>query len=405
MRAIRRRAADVEFVGYGGPQMAEAGCRLFCDLTSLAVMWLLRVLLNLHRFARLISEADRYFRHYRPDAVVLIDYPGFNWWVARRAKAHGIRVFYYTPPQIWAWASWRVKKMRKFVDHVLCALEFETDWFRNNGCRATFVGHPFFDEVRRHRLDERLIERLSARPGPLVAILPGSRTQEVEHNLPAMLEAARMIRSEVPAARFAVAAFRPHQAQMAQRMIRRANVEADVFLKKTPELIHLADACMSVSGSVSLELLAQARPTVIVYRISRLAWFVQRFFRRVKYITLVNLLVAREVFPKDVTPYDPDGPDAKEAIFPEYLTCENPARSLARHVVRWLTDRPEREAVIRRLERLRQRVGQPGSTERAAAFIVDLLDEKPKREPRTHYTGAVPKSTQPRPSPSRGRAA
>ena len=95
----------------------------------------------------LASLADRYFRHHRPDAVVLIDYPGFNWWIARRAKAHGIPVFYYAPPQIWAWASWRVKKMRRFVDHVLCSLPFEQEWFSRRGCHAVFVGHPYFDEV------------------------------------------------------------------------------------------------------------------------------------------------------------------------------------------------------------------------------------------------------------------
>ncbi len=125
MRAIQVRRPGVEFVGYGGPLMAAAGCDLHCDLTALAVMWFLRVLLNLHKFLDLASRADRYFRHQRPDAVVLIDYPGFNWWIAKRAKAHGIPVFYYTPPQIWAWGSWRVKKMRRFVDHVLCSLPFE----------------------------------------------------------------------------------------------------------------------------------------------------------------------------------------------------------------------------------------------------------------------------------------
>ena len=103
---------------------------LHADLTKLAVMWLLRALLNLHQFWKLVVQADRYFRHQRPDAVILIDYPGFNWWIARRAKIHGIPVFYYGAPQMWAWAAWRVHKMRRLVDHVLCKLPFEADWFR-----------------------------------------------------------------------------------------------------------------------------------------------------------------------------------------------------------------------------------------------------------------------------------
>ena len=116
--------------------------------------------------------------------MVLIDYPGFNWWIARRAKAHGIPVFYYAPPQIWAWASWRVKKMRRFVDHVLCSLPFEATGSPSAAATPTFVGHPFFDEVRRQQLDEQFVADTSRpRAGPLVTILPGSRTQEVVHNL------------------------------------------------------------------------------------------------------------------------------------------------------------------------------------------------------------------------------
>ena len=194
IRSLRQRQPNVECVGYGGPLMAEAGCDLHADLTSLAVMWFLRALLNLHKFLALASRADRYFRHHRPDAVVLIDYPGFNWWIARRAKAHGIPVFYFAPPQIWAWAQWRVRKMRRLVDHVLCSLPFEEQWFKQHGCHATFIGHPYFDEVRRQQLDVPLVERLRNRGGRLVTILPGSRTQEVAHNLKWFLQAAAVIR-------------------------------------------------------------------------------------------------------------------------------------------------------------------------------------------------------------------
>jgi lipid-A-disaccharide synthase len=157
--------------------------------------------LNLHKFLELVSRADRYFRHHKPDAVVLIDYPGFNWWIARRAKAHGIPVFYYAPPQVWAWARWRVKKMRRLVDHVLCGLAFEAEWFRRHGCNATLVGHPFFDAVRRQQLDEAFLERYRRERGPLVVILPGSRTQEVVSNLATFLKAARRSTAKWPGMR------------------------------------------------------------------------------------------------------------------------------------------------------------------------------------------------------------
>ena len=276
--------------------MAEAGCQLHADLTALAVMWFARVLVNLHKFWGLVSRADRYFRHHRPDAVVLIDYPGMNWWIARRAKVHGIPVFYYSPPQIWAWARWRVGKMRRLVDHVLCGLPFEEAWFRQHGCNATFVGHPFFDEVRRYPYDESFIAAHRGRPGPLVAILPGSRTQEVTKNLRWFLKAAALIREQIPNVRFALAAFKPHQAEMARPMVEAMPaLPIEICVGKTPELMRLADCAMSVSGSVSLELLYHTTPTVILYWIDRFAYFVQSFFRKVKYITLVNLLATGEL--------------------------------------------------------------------------------------------------------------
>src|SRR5262245_15701133 len=140
VRELRRLHPGVECVGFGGEHMAQAGASLLYRLTDLAVMWFARVLVNAVKFLQLLSQADRYFRHHRPDAVVLIDYPGFNWWIARRAKAHGIPVFYFVPPQLWAWAGWRVKKMRRFVDHVLCSLPFEEPWYQARGVAAHYVG-------------------------------------------------------------------------------------------------------------------------------------------------------------------------------------------------------------------------------------------------------------------------
>ena len=385
IRALRSRRADFEPVGYGGPEMRAAGCDLHADLTSLAVMWFLRVLMNIHKFLALVSRADRYFRHHRPDAVVLIDYPGFNWWIARRAKAHNIPVFYYAPPQIWAWASWRIKKMRRFVDHVLCALPFEAKWFKEQGCNATFVGHPFFDEVRRHAFDERVLSQLRNPRRPLVAILPGSRTQEVTHNLKFFLEAARLIHAQIPSVRFAIACFKASQAQIARRMVADCGQPIDVFVRKTPELIRAADCCIAVSGSVSLELLYHTKPAVMVYWIGPLAYRVQQHFRRVKYITLVNLLRAKELFPQDLTPYDPNAADAEAVLYPEYLTCEDKSLQIAIHIVGWLTDSASRERLVGQLAELKAEVAHGGASSSAAEYICEVLARRPHKIPRPHF--------------------
>ncbi|HZZ30130.1 MAG TPA: lipid-A-disaccharide synthase [Pirellulales bacterium] len=386
IRKLRQLRPDIQCVGYGGPEMAAAGCQLHVDLTALAVMWFLRVLLNLHKFLHLASRADRYFRHQRPDAVVLIDYPGFNWWIAWRAKAHGIPVLYYCPPQIWSWGSWRIKKIRRYVDHVLCTLPFEEKWFREQGCRATFVGHPFFDEVRRQQLDEQFLETMRQKSGRLITILPGSRTQEVQHNLKWFLKAAALVQVRFPKVRFAVAAFKPQQAQIAQQLIAQTKLPVEVYVRKTPELMQLAECCMACSGSVSLELLYHKKPTVILYWISPLAYRVQQCFRRVKYITLVNLLTAKELFPADTTPYSPSDPDAHRVLFPEYLTSEDKSLQIASHLIQWLASDDQRDGLIAQLAELKAKVGHGGASQTAAEMILAEADRHARLvPPKPHF--------------------
>lgn len=384
IRRLRELHGDIEVVGYGGEKMAAAGCRLHADLTALAVMWFARAIANLHKFLDLASRADRYFRHERPDAVVLIDYPGFNWWIARRAKAHGIPVFYYCPPQIWAWASWRVAKMRRFVDHVLCCLPFETKWFADRGCNATFVGHPFFDEAERQTLDEEFMAREKAKSGQLVAILPGSRTQEIEHNLKWFLKAAEIVAQRVRGVRFAVAAFKPHQAEMATREIAKLNEDAassggglldiEVHLGRTPELMRLADCAMACSGSVSLELLYHKCPTTILYWITSVAYFVQSYFRRSRYITLVNMLTSDDLFLQPGTTAAENRKEAESALFPEYLTSEDKSREIADNIVSWLTDPQKKQAVVEELAAIKDRVAHGGASLRAAQYILKTVN-------------------------------
>jgi lipid-A-disaccharide synthase len=388
IRQLRATRPDLECVGYGGPKMAAAGCELHADLTALAVMWFLRVLLNIHKFLGLASRADRYFRHQRPDAVVLIDYPGFNWWIARRAKAHGIPVFYYAPPQIWAWAQWRVKKMRRLVDHVLCSLPFEATWLKEHGCNATFVGHPFFDEVRQQQLDHQFTGRMRRNGRPLVTILPGSRTQEVTQNLDSLLRAAAVVKARVPNVRFAVAAFKQQHAELARERIEETGLEVETCVGRTPELIHLAECCMAVSGSVSLELLYQKKPTVILYRINRLAYFLQARFCRVKYITLVNLLAAKDIFNRRrgaEAKSDTRGPADDRPLFPEYLTSGDKTLEIAAHIIRWLVSDEVREGLIAELAKLKARVGHSGASRTAADYILTVLARRRAPVPRPHF--------------------
>jgi lipid-A-disaccharide synthase len=373
IRELKRLQPDIQCVGFGGPRMAAAGAVLLEDLTRLAVMWFLRALLNLHHFVRLYAAAGKYFQEHRPDAVVLIDYPGFNWWVARAAKRESIPVYYYGAPQMWAWAPWRVHKMRRLVNHVLCKLPFEEDWFRSRGCQATHVGHPYFDEMASQVLDVDFLRSQNRDASPLVTILPGSRTQEVTSNLRQFFKAARHVHQACPSARFAVAAFNERQAQIIRGVADQFEFPIQVHVGRTPELIHLAHCCMACSGSVSLELLFHEKPTVILYAISPIAFAAQRVMKQCKYITLVNLLASRNPFPRDLSTFDPDAPDAENVPYPEYLTFRDVSQRIAAHLVNWLENPDERGAKLAQLRGLKQRYAHPGATQSAARFLTNAL--------------------------------
>ena len=222
---LRKRNPTFEAVGYGGPEMREAGCELRFQLTKLAVMGFFRVLPLVGKFLALARKAGKEFRENPPDAVVLVDFPGFNWWIARAASKAGIPVYYYMPPQLWAWGSWRIRRVKKYVNHVLCALAFEHDWYTQRGVEATYVGHPFFDEVAEKKLDSDLVQSLrSTGEGRTVAVLPGSRRHEIERNFPLMLEVVSRLTKRHPNTRFAVASYNDEQKILVEQLIADANL-------------------------------------------------------------------------------------------------------------------------------------------------------------------------------------
>ncbi|MFL5245463.1 MAG: lipid-A-disaccharide synthase [Gemmataceae bacterium] len=371
IRELQKLDADVECVGFGGPRMAAAGGRLLFPLCSLAVVGFLRVFTHLHRFVKLLWQADRYFRKRRPDAVLLIDYPGFNWWVARRAHAHGIPVFYFVPPQIWAWAGWRINKMRRYVDHVLCTLPFEEAWYRARGVDAKYIGHPYFDELTEQQLNAAFVEQQQERVGPIVGLLPGSRDQEIDQNLPTILEAARYIHSARPDVRFLVACLQPAQAERVKARLAGCALPIEVHAERTPEIIHLSHSCIAVSGSVGLELLYRRRPTVVLYYVNRPGYYAAKFLKTCRFISLVNLLADQEVFP-------------------EFFSHQLNPLSIGGNVIGWLNDYRSYLHVREELDRVRKEVEKPGACRQAAEYLAGNLNPAPsKNEAVAVYDQAV----------------
>lgn len=423
IRQLKSLGEPVECVGFGGPKMQDAGLEQHYDLTQHALMMLVTILKKLRFFFSLVDQAEEYFKNHQVDAVVLIDYPGFNWHIAKRAKKLGIPVFYYGVPQVWAWAPWRVRKIRQRVDYVLCKLPFEKQWFEARGCKATYVGHPFFDQLvsqecdpafmaafQSHcdelpRIDREMNERstkldvfqLPESPGKgcltatfdsverektvlkldgrakVLLLLPGSRNREVRDNLPGMLKSARVACRHVQGLRVVIGFFNQQQCDAAKEQISEQKMDCELYVNRTAELMKLADTCIACSGSVSLELMYHRLPTVIVYKIGRITRVMEKILIRSRYITLVNLLRAEKISRDGVSTYNPDAKGAETVPMPEYLYSGDRSANVARRVVGWLNDEVSRRSAVEELGSLAKEFGVPGASLRAANFIAERL--------------------------------
>lgn len=370
--------------GFGGPEMRQAGCAIDLDLTQHAVVGLLEVLPKLREFFRFADQAEKIFASGSVDAVVLVDFPGFNWHIARRAKKYGIPVYYYCPPQLWAWGGWRVKKMRRSVDHVMSVLPIETTYFGKARIPVTFVGHPFFDAVAEKMLDPVAMRQLSSPPSQAsltriaasdlptqtIAVLPGSRDHEVHRNFPIMLEAIRRLRDDAeigPAAarspshvRFAVAAYRDRHCLWCRNQLTEADADLpiDFYVDRTSEVIQAAHCAMMVSGSVSLELMARGTPAAVIYRVGRLLHMFGSRVLQVDSMTLPNLMAGRKVFPELVSVGD---------VEPAVTFLHETTRAM-------LKDAFYYRRVKNELETLREQYGLPGASRRAAEFLCQQME-------------------------------
>ena len=363
VRRIRQFDPSAEFTALGGGKLASVGVPLLHPLADDPIMGFVNAIRAVPRMYRLLARVKEEWKRNRPDVVVTIDYPGFHWHLAKAAKGMGIPVVYFIPPQVWAWGTWRVAKVRKFFDLVLCSLPFEPDWYKARGVPfSEFVGHPFFDDLALHHPDPARVAELRNITGPTVAILPGSRSFEIRNNADVLLSAASKIAERIPNARFHVAGFRADHANAIRDKLAGTVHSIEVHVGRTREILAAADVAMSVSGSVSLELLDHRIPTVIVYRLQRLfmEYVLMPVFLKAKFITLVNLMADR-------------------MIYPEFVGCADRSSAMAHQIVDWLQNPIERQRVVEELGELQRRFATPGATVAAAEKIVGLAEGKAVR--------------------------
>lgn len=296
---LRRRRPDLRVVAMGGDKMLEAGARLIEHTTGRAAM-LGDALKEVGEHRRRTAVLRRWMRDHRPALVVPTDSPAANWATcAMTRKLHpDVPVVHLAAPQLWAWAPWRVNKMRRLSDGVLCLLPFEPEWFAERGVPARFVGHPIFDRLREHPPRPLPWPSQWEPPSPdtlKLAVLPGSREKEVTRNLPDMLRAIGQVHEEGSRVQPIVALHDQALEKLATGMVAYtpigSAVRTPVVVGKTPEVLAWADAVLTVSGTATLQVAAQRRPMVIVYRASAWQWhLVGRWIIKTRTFTLPNLI-------------------------------------------------------------------------------------------------------------------
>jgi len=350
VRAIRALDPGVDVFGFGGDQMRTAGAELVGDYRGFSVTGLIEAISVLPRSWAMLRRLREAAAARRPDVFVAIDFPDFNFQLLPAMRRLGVKIVYYVSPQLWAWRPGRLETIRRNVDRMLVIFPFEQAIYERAGVPVEFVGHPLLDLTRPATPRAEFLRAVGLDPDrPVLALLPGSRPNELRYVLPALAGAAPIIAASVPGVQFLVARapslddglFAPLEA------VRQRGLPVAIATQATDDVLDAADAVVTASGTATVQSALHGTPMVIVYRLSPLTYAIGRRFVRVQTYGMVNLVAGRRVVPELI----------QDALTPE---------AVAREVVPLLTDRARADAMRRDLADVRARLGGPGASRRAA---------------------------------------
>jgi len=346
--ALRKKEPKLEIRAWGGDKMEAAGAKVVKHYRDLSFMGFSEVVLNLRTILRNLAFCKEDILAFQPDAILLVDYPGFNLRIAKFAHELGIPTTYYISPQLWAWKAGRVKQIKAYVDQLLCILPFEPAWYAQYGVIAEYVGHPLLDALQVYPFDPEFREKQGLDERPVIALLPGSRKQEIKVKLPIMLQA---VASYVNNYQIVVAAAPAQELDFYKQIIGQAPVR--IISGKTYDLLKTATAAVVTSGTATLETALIGTPEVVVYKGSAISYAIGKRLVKVKYISLVNLILDRplltELIQNDCTP---------EKIAAELAKLLQPAH---------------RDNLQKAYSELHQVLGEAGASENAAETVYQFM--------------------------------
>ena len=363
--ALARRLKQLEptlvLRGIGGPLMASEGIELLHDLTKDAVLGLGDVLRKYSLFRKVFSKALSEIRAFRPDAVILIDYPGFNLRLAKKLN-HQFKIIYYISPQIWAWGKRRIHTIKKTVDLMIVLFQFEAQLYRAAGVPVVWVGHPLIDIAQTPKPRSELRAEWLPKAPPdtkIVALLPGSRHTEVKRILPEMLGVAKTVHARLPKVQFLLSEYNNLPRPLYEKILLDAHPTYPIqsIRNRSFDVLFASDAAMVSSGTATLEAALASTPFVILYKTAWSTFFLGRRLIQIPYIGLVNVVAGRKVVP-------------------EFIQHEIRAQTIAQETVYLLEHRDLREKMILDLKEVQGKLGAPNAAHRAAEAVLEFLGSR-----------------------------
>lgn len=349
MKALKAKDNDAEFRFWGGDLMQSIGGTLVKHYKDLAFMGFLEVAKNISTILKNIKFCKKDILGYQPDILILIDYPGFNLRIAEFAKKNSLKVIYYISPQLWAWKENRVEKIKSYVDEMLVILPFEKDFYLKHAVQSHFVGHPLLDAISGlQQIDFHIFKKENnLNNKEIIALLPGSRAQEVKK----MLALMTSVKSQFPDYQFVIAGAPSLGKEFYEHFVAE---DISFVSNKTYDLLRCSTAALVTSGTATLETALLNVPEIVCYKTSSLSYEIgKRVVKNLKYISLVNLIMDQEIVTE---------------LIQNQLTTKNLA-----HHLKEILDGPNRQLMLDNFEKLRQKLGGKGASENAAEIILKSI--------------------------------
>lgn len=346
---------EIQIVGLGGERMQDVGVKLLHNLVEKAVVGFWEPIKQLGFFRNLMNELEHFVALEKPDAIILVDYPGFNLRFAARIKKYQIPIIYYISPQVWAWGKSRIKKIVELIDKMIVIFPFEKDIYTPFGLAVDFVGHPLLDVIKIDKKRDEICKKYGLEvSSPIITLLPGSRKQEIIYLLPIMLSAGKMIQQKINNTQFVLLLVREEYIELAKQLITESGLPVKISVDDKYDIRAASDISLVSSGTATLEGAIVGTPMVVVYKISFLTAVLARWLIRIPNIALVNVVAGSRIVPELV----------QKQLTPQNLAQETLAILAA----------PENISRIRsELAIVKNKLGSPGASFRAVKIILDYL--------------------------------